>query len=485
MLTSWKLLCCLVCCCFLFPGTSRSAEDVGAGPWFHQFRLTLEPGERTEAFGPFFYSEERETFRQWAIPPLFSSTKDAATDYAGFDFLYPVLTYDRFGSEKRFQFLQVFSFSSNENQAATNSHRFTLFPLYFQQRSDDPAKNYTAFVPFYGNLQQRLFRDEIRFVMFPLYLKTRKKDVVTDNYLWPIFHLRHGDNLQGWQFWPLVGHEHKDITTKTNNWGDTEFIGGHDKSFWLWPIFLNQKTGIGTTNQEQQQAVLPFYSLQRSPLRDSTTAPWPLGFTYTDDREKKYREWGAPWPFIVFARGEGKTANRVWPIFGQMHNQTLESDFYLWPLYKHNSVHSEPLDRERTRILFFLYSDLLEKNTASGAARKRRDLWPLFTYRQDFNGNERLQLLAPLEPLVRSSQSIERNYSPLWSIWRSEKNPSSQASSQSLLWNLYRCDRAPGTKKCSLLFGLFQYQSTPDARRMRLFFIPVSKKKTSSESPTE
>ena len=482
MSTTRKLIICLACCC-LFPKASRSAEEFAAGPWFHEFRLTLEPGKRTEAFGPFFNSEDRGAIHQWAIPPLFSSTKDTDTDSGGFDFLYPVLTFDRFGSEKRFQFLQVFSFSNSENQADTNSHRFTLFPLYFQQRSDDPTKNYTAFVPFYGTLRQRLFRDEIRFVMFPIYLQTRKKDVVTDNYVWPVFHLRHGDSLKGWQFWPLVGQEHKDITTTTNMWGDTEIIGGHDKSFWLWPIYFNQTTGIGTTNQEHQQAILPFYSSQRSPLRDSTTAPWPIGYTFTDDREKKYKEWGAPWPFIVFARGEGKTANRVWPLFGEMHNQTMKSEFYLWPIYKYNSLHSEPLDRERTRILFFLYSDLLEKNTASGKERKRRDLWPLFTYRQDFNGNERLQLLAPLEPLLRSSPSIERNYSPLWSIWRSEKNPSAQASSQSLLWNLYRCDRAPGTKKCSLLFGLFQYQSTPEAKRLRLFFIPVRNKKISSESP--
>ena len=119
-----------------------------AGPGYHQFRLTLEPGERTEAFGPFFYSEEREAFRQWAIPPLFSSTKDEQTESAEVDFLYPILTYDRFGAESRFQILQWLSFSSGHDQSATNAHRFTLFPLYFQQRSEDPDKNYTALLPF-------------------------------------------------------------------------------------------------------------------------------------------------------------------------------------------------------------------------------------------------------------------------------------------------------------------------------------------------
>ena len=39
----------------------------------------------------------------------------------------------------------------------------------------------------------------------------------------------------------------------------------------------------------------------------------------------KYREWDAPWPLIVFARGEGKTTTRVWPLYSRAHNATLES----------------------------------------------------------------------------------------------------------------------------------------------------------------
>ena len=254
MLTTQKLFCVLVLCHCLSILTGKCADEITAGPGYHQFRLTLEPGERTEAFGPFFYSEEREAFHQWAIPPLFSSTKDEQTGFVEVDVLYPILTYDRFGAESRFQILQWLSFSSGQDQSTTNAHRFTLFPLYFQQRSEDPDKNYTALLPFYGHLQNRFFRDDLRFFMLPLYVQTRKKDVVTDNYLLPIFHLRHGENLEGWQVWPLAGHEHKDVSNKTNGWGETEIIGGHDKVFWLWPLFLNHKTGIGTDNPQWQQA---------------------------------------------------------------------------------------------------------------------------------------------------------------------------------------------------------------------------------------
>ena len=455
------------------PNVAR-ADSLHAGPLFDEFDLTLALGHRTEALGPFFYLEQKESQRTWAVPPLLSYTRDPETESKEFDFLYPVMTYNRFGEQYRWQFFQLLSFAGGPTQQESARDRFTLFPLYFQLRSSNPSENYTAVFPFYGHLKHRLARDESFFVMFPLYSETRKKDVVTDNYLWPIFSLRHGDGLNGWKFWPLVGHEHKEVTTRTNGFNDVKTIGGHDNFFALWPLFFNNKSGIGTTNEQWQQTSIPAYSLLRSPLRDSTTVIWPF-FNYVDDREKKYREWDAPWPFIVFARGEGKTTTRVWPFFSQAHNAKQESDFYLWPIYKYNRLNSAPLDSRHTRICFFLYSDLTEKNTETEAARRKVDFWPFYTYRRDYTGKSRLQILALLEPFLSTSKSIQRDYSPLWSVWRSENDPRSGATSQSLLWNLYRREATPGAKKCSLLFGLFQYQSSPEGRRMRLFYIPLGK----------
>jgi hypothetical protein len=174
--------------------------------------------------------------------------------------------------------------------------------------------------------------------------------------------------------------------------------------------------------------------------------------------------------------------NRVWPLFGRARNPILQSDFYLWPLYKFNRATAEPLDRRRTRILFFLYSDLVERNTASGTAFQRTDLWPLFTARKEHNGNTRLQLFAPLEPLVPNNKSMERLYSPLWSIWRSERNARTGAASQSFLWNLYRAEQTQKTRKISLLFGVFRYQSGPEGKRWRLFYVPLGRGKTEARA---
>ena len=82
-----------------------------------------------------------------------------------------------------------------------------------------------------------------------------------------------------------------------------------------------------------------------------------------------------------------------------------------------------------------------------------------------------------IEPMLPNNKSIERDYSPVWSIWRAESDPKTGAASQSLLWNLYRRDVTPASQKCSLLFGLFHYQSDTTGKRLRLFYIPVARSK--------
>lgn len=470
--------------CVMNSWAGDAFEHLGFGPFLARFPLTLDEGERTEALGPLFYSEQRAAQATMALPPFFCRVINAEAGSEEHDFLYPLLTYDRFGSEYRWQLFQLLSFAGGRNQAETEARRFTLFPFYFQQRSTNSGLNYTALVPFYGNLKGRLFKDEISFAAFPIYARTRKRDVITDNYLYPFFHLRTGDGLRGWQFWPLYGTEHKEITAKTNGFGDIELLPGHDKLFAPWPFFLKHTTGIGSDNPQKQVAVLPLFSSLRSPNRDSTTVLWPL-ITWTDDREKKYREVDAPWPLIVFADGEGKTTRRVFPLFSHAQSPNVQSDFYLWPAYKYKRIRSGPLDRERTRILLFLYSDVEEKNTETGKQRTRNDLWPLFAHRRDNNGSTRLQILAPLEPFLPNSKSIDRNWSPVWSVWRAEDNPVAGTASRSLLWNLYRSETAPASKKNSLFFGLFQYHSDAESKRWRLFYIPLTKSKPKTDHVSE
>ena len=64
------------------------------------------------------------------------------------------------------------------------------------------------------------------------------------------------------------------------------------------------------------------------------------------------------------------------------------------------------------------------------------------------------------------------------------RNPKTGARSQSLLWNLYRHETAPDTKKISLLFGLFQYQSSLTGKGWRVCYIPFGKVNAPATEPS-
>jgi hypothetical protein len=467
-------------------------DHPAAGPAWQTFDLTLQPGKRTEIAGPFYYHQHSDAESTRAWPPFYSRYQNSVGSRED-DFLYPLLTYEAQGEEFRWQLFELFSFAGGANPDGGSTKRTTIYPLYFEQRSADSNENYTAFVPFYGHIKHRLLLNDVFFVMFPLYTETRNHGYVTKNYLYPFFHLRHGDHLEGWQFWPVMGEEHKDITTATNGFGDVSVVPGHDKFFALWPIFYNNTTGLGTDNPDHSLAVLPFYAKTRSPLRNSTSVIWPF-FTWIDDRERRYHEWQGPWPLVIFTRGEGKHTDRVWPLFSQSRitkpagdsgfsldfggavptnspePATAESDSYLWPLYQYRGFHSPPLDEKRQRVLFFVYENTVEKNTDTGKEKQRVDVWPFFTWHRDAAGSQRLQIFAPVEPVVPDNAGIERNWSPLWSLWRAEDNATNGHKSRSLLWNLYREETTPDHQNSSLLFGLFRYKQEGEFKQLRCFY---------------
>lgn len=473
------------------PLSARAGQPVVAGPLWTEFALTFESGERTEAFGPFWAAERRwpedweatpeapeppvsRIARTFTLAPLFNWNAEPVVDNVSWDLLYPVITYDRYGPESRLQVFQLLRFTGGATQDAARTRSFTLVPFFWFRRSaEDSSLNYGAVWPFYGTLQKRLFRDEVRFVMWPAWVQTRRRDVVTDNYLVPFVHSRRGEGLRGWQVWPLYGTEHKEVTTRTNGFGDVEVVPGHDRRFVLWPFYSAADLGVGSTNPITQRTLLPFYSVQRSPAKDREIYGWPFGPAFLEDRELDYRQTSFLFPVFAYARGPGKQALRLWPVYGTTRYAQSHSSFAAWPLYYHKDTMSEPLERHTTRIAFFLYTDIETRDRRTGKTTRRSDLWPLFAARRDAAGNERFQMLAVLEPLLPANESVRRLYSPLWSVWRSERNLGAGTASQSLLWNLYRHETRPGGKKCSLLFGLFQYQSTPEGRHWRLFHLPL------------
>ncbi len=441
-------------------------DEINIGPAFSKYRLTLESGLREDMAGPFFYEQTIGAQRQWALPPFYCRTVTPDVGWSEWDFLYPVINYRRFGPEYRWQIAQVFSISGGDTAQSNTFHHTTVFPFYFHQRSTATNDGYTAVFPFYGHLENRMFRNDIKFVMFPLWSRTEKKDVVTYNYMYPFYDVRHGNNLEGWQIWPFYGIEQRLPRTFTNTVDELETIGGYDKRFVMWPFGFRNYDGLGTTNPVTSFTLIPLYSQSHSPLRDQLSYGFPLGFNVVHDRGQGYDEHDFLWPLFVRARGS-KTINRVFPFYSHAEHNGLQSDFYGFLLYKYNRLQAAPLDRHRSRVLYFLYSDTVERNTQSHDFKRRVDFWPFYSYDRELDGNRRLQILAILDPLFPNNRTIPREYSPVYTLWHNEKNARTGATCQSLLWNFYRRETRNSTKKASLFFGLFQYESTPDGTHWR------------------
>ena len=84
-------------------------------------------------------------------------------------------------------------------------------------------------------------------------------------------------------------------------------------------------------------------------------------------------------------------------------------------------------------------------------------------------------MLAVFEPLMPTNKSIERNWSPVWSLWRPENNATTGAASQSLLWNLYRREQSPDPKNARYCSVFSSIRTGSRASVCRLFYVPLGK----------
>ncbi|MGQ0792772.1 MAG: hypothetical protein ACT4NX_01650 [Deltaproteobacteria bacterium] len=428
---------------------------------------------------PFFTSSESGSVSEFGVRPFFYWLRDEERDSEELDVLYPLATYDRREDARSYQFLfYMLSYYSNLTPSGFQESKFTLFPLVFSKRAEEADKSYFALFPIYGRLKERFARDEINFYLFPLYLETRSGDAVNYSFLWPLFGYYTGGGQEGVRLWPIYGYRKKE--------------GALDEKFALWPIFISKKT-VSFGEETASFSVFPLYLTKESRNKTQTTYLWPF-INHQVDRKKGTERWDLPWPFVNFTRG-AKTETRVFPFYGSEVDGGDEDGFYLWPIYRYSKLNLEDNLRTRKNILLFLYSDIEEEPLIEGGrARRRIDLWPLFTYNRDRDGNRSFHLISPIEPFIADSRGIERNYAPFWRLYQWRKSPDG-ASSSSALWNAYRMEKNEGGRRIELkpllpifsynqsegqgsaydIFGgLFGYKSTPEGRAVKLFFYDVN-----------
>ena len=483
----WALCVALVLALWLAPPSAvRAAESasrpLNVWPFFDQRDDPVDRTHELHSLGPLWGLDRAQdgSTEDLAFRPLFHRREDKTMQRLEWEVLYPLMSYSRTEKDWEFQFLYLLNFRAEGSQPKEREQRADFFPFYLSGTSET-GETYHAVLPFGGRvLGGRIFgEDEMDFVMFPLYVRFVKQGVETRYFPWPILSVTSGEQRSGFRFVPLYGHDVK--------------AGVFEKRFVLWPIFLHQRTGLDEENPEETLTVFPFYVAQRSKPRDSTTILWPF-FTYTNNRERQYRQWDVFWPLIRIARGEGRTTNWFLPFY-MREQRVLRREFLLkemkttdlgilFPIYIRSQVEFPDSLKVRDRILWWLYSD--ERETGRDGSTRRVDAWPIFRYTRDREGRIEFQTLALLEAFMPGNEKIEQNYSPLWAVYTYRRNPEGDEV-RSFLWNLVRHEETSqgrsvevlgpilayregeGDAHLSLLGGLLQYDVRHGVRSVRLF----------------
>lgn len=397
--------------------------------------------------GPLIKFETKANETEYALRPLFYH----AADDKGFsqtEVLYPLSVERSQPDTDYFDILHLLNFDFGAREQGS-SNQFYLFPFLFY--GDEPEfGRYAAFFPFGGTLHGWFGRDRINFVLFPLYSHTERGTTQTDHFVWPFFSRTVGERESGFSIWPIYGQSRKE--------------GVYNKRFFLWPIFFDQEVALNTGKPVSRKAVLPFWFEHESRDYSQRTILWPF-FTWIQDRAGEYEQWDAPWPLVRITHGSTRHGLRLLPFYADETIESLRKRWFLWPVYKIEELTTDQIVRQRHRILFFLYSDLIEKKLDTGSEKRRIDLWPLFSYHRE-NGVSRLNAIAFIDSVFPDHQAIERSWSPLWRVYQQRWDDQGNLVI-SVLWNLYWHERQKDRLALEL-FPLLDYTRDSGETRFRL-----------------
>lgn len=409
-----------------------------------------------------------------AFRPLFHTAHDHDHTRTSSYYLFPFASSETTADVSRMEFLQIFQRNTfRKAEPAEKEEQAMLFPFYISGESKKYGA-YTSVFPIYGDIYERFWRDEYHYVLFPLYGRTVKKGTTNSHYLWPFFSATSGENESGFGFWPLYGQASKE--------------GVYRSSFTLWPIFSSEKRGLDTAEPSSRFTIFPLYSAFDSPSVVSRTWLWPF-FGYTSDSKKEEEERDYLWPFWLTVSGKKRNVVKFLPFYSAERAEDSTKSWYLWPIYRNDTLQSPHYRQERDKVLFFLYTNRLESWAQDGKERQRAALWPLFLYTRTVEGKKTVSFPALVEPIL-DRDGIEKLWAPLWRIYVHSWNDAGD-SSLSILWNLYWHDKSSGYtgwelfpllryrsaesfKEVQILKGLLNYKDSCTKSSLSLFWIPFT-----------
>ncbi len=394
-----------------------------------------------------------------AIRPFWSHAADADAHRAGTDILWPLGVFTSRGNELHWRMLPAFGHVF-DTDASSSRHRWALFPILFGGR-DAEKQAYFAVFPVGGRLHAFLGYDRVWFVLFPVYARSYQGENRTTSVLWPIYSRTTGGDNERWRVWPLYGYSYN-----PDRW---------TKRFVLWPIWTSVDYHYPDMEGGAGFILFPLYGQVRLPRQQSRMLFPPL--FKVEWGETDHFAFNAPWPILQYVDSPNQQRFYLFPFGGRLRRRHDHSWFVLWPFVSGRRSERPREVLTRFQVLPFWYYEDVRKRLpdepgSEGVSASEHKVpvsryvrvWPVWMYRRE--EEQSLVRVPDLWPL-RQTPGIDRNWAPLWTLYRRERANERRLSVW--LWGMARWEKSPEEHDLRI-FPLLESQEQDKTRRWRFLY---------------
>jgi hypothetical protein len=350
-----------------------------------------------------------------AVRPFFSLENDARTGKEDFDILWPVAHIRHWKGQTDWRFLTAFYLGPHPTEPSSQ-YAFWILPVFAMGRNK-AGEAYGALFPLGGRVDNWFGRDRMEFALFPLYAHSELNDLRTDHWLWPFVSRTTGDNLYRFRVFPFYGKSEK------KGEGESKFI--------LWPFWTSVRRDH-PGNRGGGFMLFPFYGHSKTDREESWMFLPPF-FRHTVGRNLTQNIYF--WPFYQTEKSKNLDKLYAWPLYGRRTTADENRRFWLWPFVWKRHEKCPPVAIDKFRVFPLYESEATSSLSApTNVVERYVSVWPLGSYERKKHDYKRVRCLD-LWPF-RETAPIERNLSPLWSLYQYEQTPS--GSETELLWGAAR-----------------------------------------------
>ncbi len=370
---------------------------------------------RVRALGPLFERKSSADGKRvmTAFRPLWSA-QDEPGDWA-MDFVWPLSAW-RDGWPVKYQWVLLYYGADDPD----GRYRHYVIPFWFcglnQQR-----EFYWGLFPVYGDVYDLIGYDRMRFALWPLYWRTERNGNHGEAYLWPFVNWETGPRADKLRAFPFYAY---------NN----VYSRYYARSI-IWPLF-ESTASLNESMPGGGWMFWPLYGRSSWGERSSWVLLWPL-FQSAERGENGFRV-HCPWPLVQYAKNYEKDGDWMlwlWPFWGHTLKADESMHFFVFPLGWYLEDRGE---QNLTRWLWLLPLYWTQSVYDRGGVERQflhRRFWPFGSYTND-KGAVSVRALD-IWP-QRRMQVIERNWSPLWTLFNYDETADGSSWSWDVLWGMLR-----------------------------------------------